>query len=289
MKTKTYTIASVLSLLLLCVNASLGQEKEQPIRADWLGADVANIERLLPQLKHSEPLTLEKLTTIFGHDPRTTDLGFGGRTFAFSKASGYTYLRVNGFAFNDTIGSYEISLDCSSWSKVSSVLTDAWKRSSDLEFTEWKYGISHEREFPDVIAGFKTAVSTQLGELQPVIVPSHLKDAYESLVSLRNNSVIGPGPCGFAGTTPQGKRAVDTLVVANRLDLIGNILKGYNPGGRMYAALALIAMQRKGTELPPDLLQALDVIRNMDIQLETCLGCIIIPKTPKLIIADWPF
>ena len=275
--------------LLLCGQVALAQEKEEPVQADWLAKDVANIERFLPQLKHSEPLTLEKLKTIFGHDPRTIDLGFGGGTFAFSKASGYTYLRVNGFAFNDRIGRYEISLDCSSWSKVSSVLTDAWKRSSDLEFTEWKYGISHEREFPDVIAEFKKAVSTQLGELQPVTVPQHLKDAYEGLISLGNNSTIGSGGCGYGGATPAGKKAMDELVKANRLDLIGNILKGYNPGGRMYAALALIAMQRKGTELPADLLQALEVVRNMDLQLETCRGCIITPKTPKLIIADWPF
>lgn len=288
MKTKTYTIAASFCLLMVCANA-LAQQRDEPIRADWLAVDVANIERLLPQLKHSQPLTLEKLETIFGHDVRTTDLGFGGRTFAFSKSGGYTSLRVNGFAFNDTIGNYEISLDCSSWSKISSALTDVWKRNSDLEFKEWKYGISHDREFPDVLAGFKKVVSLQLGELQPVTVPQHLRDAYEGLVSLGNNSVIGSGPCGFAATTAAGKRAIDALIAANRLDLIGNILKGYNPGGRMYAALALIAMQKKGIELPPDLLQALEVVRTMDIKLGTCSGCFVMTKTPKLIIAEWPF
>jgi len=289
MKTKTYTIAASFCLLMACVNASLAQQKEEPIRADWLAVDVANIERILPQLKHSQPLTLQKLETIFGHDPRTVDLGFGGRTFAFSKPGGYTSLRVNGFAFNDTIGNYEISLSNSSWPKIGSVLTAAWERSSDLEFKEWKEGIYHEREFSDVIAEFKKTVSSQLGELQPVTVPQHLKGAYEELVTLGSNSRIGSGPCGYAATTAAGKRAIDSLVGANRLDLIGNILKGYNPGGRMYAALALIAMQRKGIELPPDLLQALEVVRTMDIQLETCSGCLIMSKTPKLIIAEWPF
>jgi hypothetical protein len=85
------------------------------------------------------------------------------------------------------------------------------------------------------------------------------------------------------------QNGMDRLVKANRLDLIANILKGYNPSGRMYAALALIAMQRKGIGLPPGLLRALKVVRNMVIQLETCNGCIVTPKTPKLIIADWPF
>jgi hypothetical protein len=48
-------------------------------------------------------------------------------------------------------------------------------------------------------------------------------------------------------------------------------------------------MQRKGTELSPDLLRAVEVIRAMDHELETCHGCFIIPKKPKQIIADWPF
>ncbi|HKY26938.1 MAG TPA: hypothetical protein VJM12_03235 [Pyrinomonadaceae bacterium] len=285
---KFYRIAFVFCLL-LCGHVALAQEKKEPVQADWLAKDVAHIERFLPQLQR-EPLTLAKLETIFGERHFDyTDLGFGGRTFTFSKPGGYTSLRVNGFAFNDTIGRYEISLDCSSWAKISSVLIEAWKRSSDLEFKEWKEGIYYEREFPDVIAEFKKTIGAQLGELQPVTVPRHLKDTYEELVALGRNSRIGSGPCGYGGVTPIGKTAIDTLVAANRLDLIGNILKGYNPGGRMYAALALIAMQRKGIELPPDLRQALEVVRTMDIRLETCSGCIVSSKTPKLIIAEWPF
>jgi hypothetical protein len=57
----------------------------------------------------------------------------------------------------------------------------------------------------------------------------------------------------------------------------------------VYAAVALIAMQRKGTELPPDVLQALEIVRNMDLELQTCHGCILSRKTAKQVIADWPF
>jgi hypothetical protein len=110
MKKTTYTIASVLCLLLLCANASLAQ-KQEPIRADWLAKDLALIERLLPQLNTAEPLTLAKLQTIFGEKFSETELGFGGRTFSFSRAGGYAYLQVSGVAFNGTIGRYKISLD----------------------------------------------------------------------------------------------------------------------------------------------------------------------------------
>lgn len=289
MKTTIHTIGSLLCLLLLCVNVSLAQD-EEPIRADWLATDVANIERILPQLKFSEPLTPAKLKAIFGDNFSETDLGFGGRKFTFSKPGGYTYLRVNGFAFNDTIGEYEISLEShSTWPTVKSVLTEAWKRSSDLQFKQWKYGIDHQQEFPDVLADFKKGINSKLGQLKLVSVPPHLKDAYEELVSLGKNSTIGSSGCGFGGAIPAGKKAIDALVRANRLDLVGNILKGYNPGGRVYAALVLIGMQRKGSELPHDLLQALEIVRNMDLELETCSGCIVSHKTAKQIIADWPF
>ena len=148
-------------------------QKQESIRADWLAMDVANIGRILPQLKSSEPLTPAKLRAIFGDNFDETDLGFGGRKFAFSKPGGYTSLRVTGFAFIETIGNYEISLDDSDWSRIGPVLTAAWKRSSDLEFKEWK--------------------------------------------------------------------------------------------------------------------EALEIVRNMDLQFETCDGCIVSHKTPKQIIADWPF
>lgn len=289
MKTKTYMFASVLSLLLLCANAALAQ-KQEPIRADWLAKDVALIERLLPQLNPTEPLTIAKLKTIFGDKFSETELGFGGRTFAFSGAGGYAYLQVSGFAFNGEIGSYKISLESYLfWPTVSGLLTDAWKRSSDLEFKQGKWGLYYDREIPNVLTDFKRGVSSQLGELQVAAVPADLNDAYEELVSVGNNSIVSPFECGFALVTPPGKKAIDALVKAERIDLIGNILKGYNPGGRVYAAVALIAMQRKGTELPQDLLRALEFVRAMDFEITTCQGCLMMPKKPKQIIADWPF
>jgi len=39
----------------------------------------------------------------------------------------------------------------------------------------------------------------------------------------------------------------------------------------------------------PRLLGALEVVRAMDFELQTCHGCFMIPKKPKQIIADWPF
>lgn len=287
MRLKISTTLTLLCLLALCGDVSQAQ-KQQVIRADWLAMDVANIERLLPQFKQHEPLTIAALEKIFGTPVYDRALGFGGRTFTFSKPGGYAYLRVSGFVFNDTIGYYTISVSCSSsWSQIRSTIIESWKRYTDLEFKEDGSAITHERQFPDVVAAYKKALSAELGELATVTVPQHLEDAYQVLLSLGNPLVLGDGPCDYGAVIPHGKRAIDAIVAAHRTDLISNIVKGYNPGGRVYAAVALKAMEREGIKLSPDVLRALEVVRELDIDLETCSGCIHSHLKAKQIIDEW--
>jgi hypothetical protein len=172
---------------------------------------------------------------------------------------------------------------------IKTVLVDTWKRSGGPEFTEGEYGLHHDREFASVIADYKKAVADQLGEMQPVHVPTDLNDDYELLIALGTNSVVGQGACGYGAVTPRGKKAIDAIVNANRLDLLANVLKGYNPGGRVYAAVALTAMQRNGVTLPSDTLHTLEVVRNLDLLLETCSGCLMSFKTAGTIINEWRF
>ena len=298
MKPVNYRLLLSFCLLLLCAHVSVAQKKE-PLHADWLASDLANLERILPQLKQNEPLSVEALEQIFksvgagqSFDWRgDRRLGFGAQTFAFSKSSGYTSLRVTGWVFNNTIANYTIALSTSSesWPMIKSVLMDRWNRNGGPEFTEGKYGIHHDREFADVIADYKKAVADQLGEIQPVNVPAHLKDDYEFLISIGGRVALGDGGCGYAGSTPRGKEAIDAIVKANRVDLIINILKGYNPGGRAYAMLALFGMMRKGLELPPDVQRAFDVVRGLDLELTTCSGCIYTTETAQQILNRWRF
>ena len=289
MKSNAYTIGLLLCLLLLCGPVCIAQDKE-PLRADWLAKDVEVLERYLPSLKQNEPITIPALETVFETPISDNDLGFGGATFTISKPGGYTHLTVSGFIFNGNLGYYTIALrGSSSWPMIRTVLIDTWKRTSDLEIAEGKDGIFHDRQFPNVIADYKKAVAAQLGELSPVDVPRHLKAAYDELVSLGNFSVVGNGRCGLGGSTPLGKEAIDAIAKAGRVDLISNILRGYNPGGRVYAALALFAMQRKGTSLPPDLQHTMDLVRTSPLSIETCSGCFLTEKTAQEIFNDWHF
>ena len=276
----------LITAALLCGDVCVAQKKEA-IRADWLALDDANIERLLPQLERQNPLTLVALEKIFGR-VNVEDVGFGGRTFRASQGGGYTSLSITGFVFNDKMAYYTIAVNCSSsWPKASRVVIEAWKRISQLEFVEGQYGITNERTFPDVVGDYKRAVARELGEMTAVTVSPDLKDAYEVLTALGESLVLSEDVCGYAAVTPRGKAAIDAIVAAGRFDLLSNILKGHNAGGRVYAALALTAMQRKGAELPADVQRTMRIVRALDMDLKTCSGCIGGFMKTERILAEW--
>jgi hypothetical protein len=90
------------------------------------------------------------------------------------------------------------------------------------------------------------------------------------------------GSSCFMGGEAPGVVAAKLLVAAHRTDLLGNVLRGPNAGGRVYGALALIA-------LPPVAQEDADAIvalRAHDHQVfGLCHGCLPGPGlTPALII-----
>ena len=279
-------VISSLLMLSLCLHSSARSLDD--VKKEWITKDVELIGRLLPALARTDP-SLESLEKIFGREPNEqNELGFGARTFSFSNPGGYTYFTVNGFAFNGKLGYYRVGVDRSSdWSKIRTFIIQAWKVNGQLPFTERESGITYYREYGQVVRDYKEAVRLQVGELKSVTVPRRLSDAYEYLLSLGNSSVVGSHGCDYGGVDPYGKTAIDQIVASGRIDLIENILKGYNPGGRMYALLALLKLRQNGTELSDETQNAIRVILNLDIGIETCSGCLHMDKRAKEIVSDW--
>lgn len=112
-------------------------------------------------------------------------------------------------------------------------------------------------------------VASGLGDLRPVTVPDDLQRAYSYLVSDIYSTTVGSF-CGFGGSAPIGKIYTDLLVAAHRIDLLENILYGFNPGGRIYAALALFNL---GMSDKPAIQQAIASIVNKNIAIGVCGGC----------------
>jgi hypothetical protein len=53
--------------------------------------------------------------------------------------------------------------------------------------------------------------------MKDVKIPSKLRGAYEGLISHLENSYVGK-VCGYGGSPPFGKQAIDVLVKSKRID-----------------------------------------------------------------------
>lgn len=266
--------------------SNLFAQKQEPLREDWLSEDIENL-KLISTLLPIENQSLEKLAQtleqkVFANNQEiklidaSDNYGFGYKHFNYRKGGGYCYLAVEGFVFENKYAYYNFGVDCSSdkWKYIRSKIIDGWLKNGGTKFEETKDGIFIERKFDEVFQGYKNAVNKKLGEMKSVNIPTNLSEYYNYLTSPMINSVVGSGGCDYAGITPQGKEAIDLFVKAKRIDLLENILRGYNPGGRVYALIALTKLKNKGKKLSAETLETMDKVLNLDIEIEICRGCV---------------
>jgi hypothetical protein len=263
-------------------------QQPKKLEVAWLAKDVAAIQSIIPKLLSVESKNLEEIKATFppNRNREGEDLGFGARKITFGATSGYTTLAIDLFTLNGGIQEYTIRVNghSDSWPLIRSQLIDAWRKSGGPEFQETSSALSYHTLVDPDLQAYKRAVAAQLGQMKLVQIPIELKDDYEYLISPSQNSVVGSGGCGYAGVTPPGKKAIDALVNANRIDLIENVLRGFNPGGRVYAALALLHLKRGGLTLSDDTLCTINKVRDLNIPIEECAGCILFHRTAKEIL-----
>ena len=236
-----------LSLLLLFFNFAVLASAQEKIVEEWIQNDI-EATKLVLKLSQTLPQDEEKIAEIIGsrvsHDP--VELGFGARKIEESQGHGYTSIVVSAFFFKDKIIKYRITLgNSSSWLEVRERIIEAWKQNVRLPFEEYDIGIFYEVKNDSVLEEYKQTVGKELGELNQVNIPSKLKEDYEYLISPMKNSAVSKDACGVAGMILQGKESIDLVVKSKRIDLLENILRGYNPGGRIYALIAFLKMEKR--------------------------------------------
>jgi hypothetical protein len=145
----------------------------------------------------------------------------------------------------------------------------------------------------------RAAREAALGPMIAVEVPKDLSAPYELLMSAARSVVFG-SHCGYLGIDPPGKDAMTRLVAARRWDLVGNVLRGPNAGGRLYAATAII--ERAGAKIGRDEVEAIRALSPEDARtllalardttsVDTCSGCTSsISSSAKLleVVPSWP-
>ncbi len=174
------------------------------------------------------------------------------------------------------IGSYEISINKpNEWPLIGKAIIKAWTSQNGPPFNEDEDKVFFQRQFAGILNLYYKAVAEQLGAMRSVRVPSELTDAYQYLTSPFNNSRVGNGSCGLDGPILRGKISIDLLVEAKRVDLIENVLRGYNPGGRVFAAIALLKMEQNGLHLESEITGTIEKVGALDIPISVCAGCIV--------------
>lgn len=253
-------------------------ENKEPLNLEWVENDVDGIAvlmKLTPVENQNIEILKKQLKDVWSIDD--DPLGFGANRVRFSKGYGYSSVYIDVLTFKNQVVYYEIGVtgSFSKWTEYRDQIINAWKQNGGPEFTEKGYELTYQRKYESVFDSYYRAVSDELGEIKPVNVPADLKDAYEYLTSPLNNSYVGEGICGLGGPVLEGKTSIDELINANRIDLIENVLRGYNPGGRIFAAIALLRMKRKGLKLDSDVTTTLNKVVNLDVPAATCAGCIV--------------
>ncbi len=277
----------LLLFLLLAFSSASFAQKSKKLEVEWLAKDVKSIE-LISKLMPLDNQTIDNVKAILGKNTggEEENLGFGAQRFILSKGNGYTSFHVDAFTLNGSIKYYEIGVsgDSDNWPQIRDYIIKAWRQNDGPEFEENRYGLAYRKTLDVGFQAYRNAVAAELGEMKAVDVPAGLKDYYDELISPLNNSMVGFGVCGYAGVVPQGKVAIDALVKAKKIDLIENILRGLNPGGRVYAALALLEMKKQGLRLSSDTQSTINRVSSLDIKIDTCSGCIVTHRTAKEIL-----
>lgn len=278
-----------LSIAVLLFSQFVAAQKPEKLEKEWLAKDVEAL-KLIPKLPPPEAQTPETLTKAFGaENSHNQKIEFGATNFRGGIALGYTSFGVSVYSFNNSVISYEISIFASSqsWQLIRPHIIEAWKQNTNLPFQENEYGIFYKLTNDEVLRDYKNFISRELGQMQPVEVPDRQKDAFEYLTAPFQQINVSNYDCGYAPDKVPGRRAIELFINAGRIDLIENILRGYNQGGRAYAAIALLEMKQKGAALSPEIERTIEKVINLDIPIKTCQGCIGFETTAKELLKEY--
>lgn len=201
------------------------------------------------------------------------DRGFGARRLYVAIYPDCTYwislLAIDGSVASASI-SYSGSVSSESWARVVAALGEVGLSVArpQVEGAFGYYAFTDRAR----LQSLSRNVAQEMGAASAVTVPKSLRSTYEALMSPTSRLVFGSA-CGYAGTKPAGRAGAQALQKARRVDLLGNILRGPNPEGRVYAAQALESLGRAGVALGAGDQEAIVKVKALPVLINACSGC----------------
>jgi hypothetical protein len=264
-------------LLIFCVlqisfvqTLSAQTEEEKALNPKYVLLDIAGVRevaRLKPIESYTLPQLEKKFLSIKAYTTwkDETNLGFGAKRIKLSAGLGYVRAYVDLLVFGNKIAYYELALDGSSEWPRDEVLSE-WKKNGGIPLEETDKKFFLKKNFDDVWTSYKRAIAHYLGPVRPVNIEPEFRRAYSLLTDPLENSTITDGGCD------DGRDAINVLEKGKRIDVIQNVLRAYNPGGRIYAAISLLRMKKKGIKLSRSTQVAIRRVVYLDAEASTCWG-----------------
>lgn len=288
------TTIALLATLIVCMRAFA--VPDEIINREWLARDIA----LCDKVKGILPVKPTKFADFYaavhalrpGSDPKPPagrDIGFGGATHRFQFHGGHATIELRVLVFDGRITLMRaeyLGLTRDKWKSLKNELLPHWpaKTHDEADGPLWHF------VDPSAFDAFESKVHQALGARAEAKVPPALAADYELLTDPLNDLRFGT-LCGDGGDKPAARIAIEHLMGVRGGDWVGNVLRGDNPVGRVYAAEALLATQGIARLNQRDR-DTIDAIRKLNIPISTCDGCevsdqraenLLSPKpTPKL-------
>lgn len=256
---------------LVCVLLSLARAEDPP-REDWVTKDVEAARRVAGTLSETKlPQFLEKLGSASREEDR--DIGFGARRLRLAVYGGYTTTWITVVSWQGGVGPLEVHCyegDREVWAKVRDRIRDEYKdrepEVGDVGLRVWVGRRADPR-------GFGEERSKTLGP--PLAVDPHpaLEQGYLLLWSPTSDLAYG-WMQGEGGDPPDGRVAVEKILAhEDGPPLLSDILRGPNPEGRLYAAEALLRLEKKGKKLDERVKGSIDWVRKSTVKIRVARGC----------------
>jgi hypothetical protein len=254
------------------VLASLARADEDALREDWVGRDIDAARRVAGALSETRLAKFkEKLGSASAEEDR--DIGFGARRLRLAVYGGYTTTWITLLSREGAVGPLEVSCHEDQ--------PDVWAALRDRIGAAYK---GHEPEIDDRglrlrrgaradPEGFRTERSRILGP--PLGIDPHpsIENAYLLLWSPTSDLVYG-WMHGEGGDPPAGRDAVERILAHEQGEaLLDDILRGPNPEGRLYAAEALLRLEKRGKKPGEQARKNIGWVRKSDVKIHVARGC----------------
>ena len=259
--------------------------QEKVIQEEWLQKDKANFLNFMEIiLSDNKDINYFKKNLSNQAFHTSQDIGFGAKRYEFVRLSGYISNRIFICTYNNKIFDVRVltapddirifEILAKKDSVIHNLLEKYWIIKPNNKNSELKESLNFEYRNDSLYSEFKRKVANTLGELEKIVVDSMLLKSYKLLLLPFEQYSFGYR-CGIVGRPPEGRAAIEKIKNQNPT-LLRNIIKGYNPEGRIYGVEALLELAYEGKiKLSANFIEIINKILKMDIPIQGCHGCIV--------------